>query len=54
MDTIFQAIVLDENECQTDFPCHLNGTCINTVGSYICKCDSGYSGNGFTCTGETI
>ena len=46
-------MILDINECQTNFPCHSNATCNNTDGSYLCKCDSGYSGDGFTCAGKT-
>ena len=25
--------------------------CNNTIGSYMCACDPGYSGDGFNCTG---
>ena len=46
-------MILDTNECQTNFPCHSNATCNNTDGSYLCSCDSGYSGDGFTCAGKT-
>jgi hypothetical protein len=45
---------LDTNECLPDSPCHANATCINTHGSYICTCDSGYSGDGFTCNGKIL
>ena len=43
---------LDTNECLSDSPCHVNATCNNTEGSYICTCESGYSGDGFTCNGK--
>lgn len=40
---------LDIDECATS-PCHAtNATCTNTFGSYICECNSGYVGDGFTC-----
>ncbi|XP_078600088.1 uncharacterized protein LOC144875145 [Branchiostoma floridae x Branchiostoma japonicum] len=41
----------DVNECAfgPDL-CHGNATCINTPGSYICQCNSGYAGNGTVCT----
>ena len=45
---------LDTNECVPDSPCHANATCNNTEGSYLCTCDSGYSGDGFTCNGKTL
>ena len=45
---------LDINECLPDSPCHENATCNNTEGSYMCTCDSGYSGDGFTCNGRTL
>eukprot|EP00933_Yihiella_yeosuensis_P084276 TRINITY_DN986_c0_g1_i2.p1 TRINITY_DN986_c0_g1~~TRINITY_DN986_c0_g1_i2.p1 ORF type:complete len:898 (+),score=192.51 TRINITY_DN986_c0_g1_i2:101-2794(+) len=28
----------------------LTGMCVNTVGSYVCSCKPGYSGNGINCT----
>ena len=27
-------------------------TCTNTLGSFTCGCNAGYSGDGVTCTGE--
>lgn len=42
--------ILDINECSSN-PCHGNGICNNTAGSYMCVCDSGYSGDGFNCPG---
>jgi len=32
--------------------CDMNATCINTVGSYDCMCNTGFTGNGFSCTGD--
>ena len=30
----------------------VNATCNNTVGSYLCSCDLGYSGDGMKCSGR--
>jgi hypothetical protein len=45
-------IIIDVNECVTESPCHANGTCNNTEGSYTCTCNNGYSGDGFLCDGK--
>ena len=50
----FSCIVLDINECLTGSaqcdPDH--ATCQNLPGTFSCTCDSGYIGDGFTCTGK--
>ena len=43
---------LDTNECLQNSTCHLNATCNNTEGSYMCTCDIGYESDGFACNGE--
>ena len=43
-------LTVDIDECLIN-SCHENATCNNTMGSYICACDTGYSGDGFNCTG---
>ncbi|XP_035691358.1 fibrillin-3-like [Branchiostoma floridae] len=41
----------DIDECATGVhSCHQHATCTNTVGSYRCTCNSGYTGDGRTCT----
>ncbi|CAI9767174.1 unnamed protein product [Fraxinus pennsylvanica] len=35
----------DIDECN-NYPCHSNGICYNTPGSYNCSCHDGYSGDG--------
>ena len=44
----------DENECGPDGTndCHQNANCTNTIGSYICTCNTGYSGDGKLCEGR--
>lgn len=38
----------DINEC-SDGVCAVHSSCIDTVGSYVCLCEPGYVGDGFTC-----
>ena len=42
----------DANECeQGKNLCHVNALCTNTLGSYVCQCKPGFSGDGRTCEG---
>ena len=42
----------DVDECVNgNNNCDENTDCINTEGSYICMCSSGFSGNGTSCNG---
>ena len=44
-------ISLDVNECEVyDSLCALNATCSNTIGSYQCNCDTGFTGDGSFCS----
>ena len=46
-------IDVDTDECATNVHnCHNYATCNNTDGSFGCRCNSGYSGNGVSCIGE--
>ena len=46
-------IFLDINECLLSIDnCDLNSNCTNTIGSFFCTCNTGYTGNGATCTGD--
>ena len=44
----------DINECtENQHDCdRAGGQCINTQGTYLCICISGYAGNGVNCTGK--
>ena len=45
----------DVDECSdgTD-NCHTEASCTNNDGGFDCTCNSGYSGNGVTCSGKFI
>ena len=44
---------IDLDECTTNsHNCDGDATCANTVGSFNCTCNQGYSGDGITCSGE--
>jgi len=46
---------VDINECSTkNGGCDINAICTNTIGSFSCNCKPEYSGNGFTCYGNTL
>ena len=43
----------DANECigqGSGNNCSADASCSNTVGSFTCSCDSGFTGDGVTCT----
>lgn len=43
---------LDVDECATDMDnCAQQATCTDTEGSFTCTCNTGYTGDGMTCTG---
>ena len=40
----------DIDECESgDHNCDMNAICTNTVGNYLCHCQSSFFGDGFTC-----
>ena len=46
----------DINECSSgeNNNCHENAICTNTLGSFTCQCQNGYTGNGITCNGKWL
>lgn len=44
---------LDYDECLNGtHDCDSNATCTNTLGSYLCECEDGFTGDGRACAGE--
>ena len=49
----FYYLAVDIPECKRGLDnCDPNATCTNTIGSYDCMCNTGFTGDGFTCTGR--
>ena len=45
--------VTDIDECVADAAnCDTNAACTNTVGSFSCACNPGFTGDGVTCAGK--
>ena len=44
----------DIDECAAQSPCHTNALCTNTLGSFTCACNAGYTGDGLTCYGRCL
>ena len=50
---MFSYYSLDIDECAENVDnCHTNAACTNTVGSYSCSCNNGFSGDETTCIGK--
>lgn len=43
--------ILDIDECDAE-PCDVNAGCEDTEGSFICSCNSGFIGDGFSCSSK--
>ena len=50
---LFYPFSSDVNECQSlKDNCHAKAECVNTLGSFECRCKLGYLGDGVNCTCE--
>ena len=47
---LFATQPADIDECAAPSTCDRDAECTNTLGSFHCSCNTGYRGNGFTCT----
>ena len=48
-------ISTDVDECDNGTDnCDMNANCMNTNGSFICVCISGWSGDGVVCEGKDL
>ena len=47
-------LYVDVNECLDNSTCGSNADCTNVIGSFICNCSLGYTGDGFTCEGTYV
>ena len=48
----FKFDLIDVDECKGNHACHESANCTNTIGSHVCDCQPGYTGNGQNCTGD--
>nr|XP_058951787.1 fibrillin-1-like [Pocillopora verrucosa] len=43
----------DIDECERNLSsCHVNADCLNTIGSFVCRCHTGYIGDGTNCNAD--
>ena len=50
--SLIHFIISDIDECSASNDCASQATCTNTVGTYTCACNTGYAGDGKTCSGK--
>ena len=51
----YDLLTADVDECAIgNHSCHNSATCHNNQGSYTCSCNTGYTGDEFSCTGKFI
>ena len=52
----YSLAMADVNECDNieNVTCSEDAECINTEGNYSCQCKSGFTGDGYNCTGKNF
>ena len=52
---LFILLLTDVDECELDTNyCHMNATCADVIGSFICTCNNGFEGDGVNCTSKNF
>ena len=45
----------DIDECELGIHnCHVNATCTDAIGSFVCTCNNGFDGDGVDCTSKNF
>ena len=51
----YQLTISDINECTDGIhTCDSNATCSDSIGTFTCTCNSGYTGDGQSCMGKCL
>lgn len=51
-DFDLMCLLIEINVCEDDMiQCSNDSTCVSTLGSYVCECNHGFTGNDTDCTG---
>ena len=51
-DSISPSLHADIDECELRIDnCHVNATCADVIGSFVCTCNNGFDGDGVDCAG---
>uniref|UniRef100_A0AAQ6A9T9 Nidogen 2a (osteonidogen) n=1 Tax=Amphiprion ocellaris TaxID=80972 RepID=A0AAQ6A9T9_AMPOC len=50
---VYASVCSDVDECSSS-PCHVNARCINELGSFQCQCQTGFYGDGFSCSQQEV